>query len=389
MNPSEAAERARQQQDLKAFVSLCDDAPDAEFTVAVKDVIDVAGLPTTSGTSAVPAYTPDSDAPVTTAIRSAGGGIVGKTNLHEWAIGLTSNNPSFGRVVNPRYRELIAGGSSGGSAAAVAAGLCDWALGTDTGGSIRVPAAACGVVGLKPTLGLLSNEGVVPVSESLDTVGPMAQDVATIESAMAVLTGMPVPSDLEPSALVRPPASWLGELDPAVQKVWNEVSDGLAVADLPDRDPITAAAWSVLAFEAHRFHRQRLAMDPAPFSPDVRDVLDRGAVVSQEEYEASRQVLADAARRCDAALGEDTVLIIPATASAIPTHTDGGSREPLTRFTRPFNGTGQPTICLPAPSDEPPIGIQLVARRGADWRLLRTARVLERKWAQIDRSSEG
>lgn len=382
MRPDHARGLAAAQPHLNAFVRLCTDGGDEGFAVAVKDIIDVAGVPTTAGTSALPAPVPDRDAPVVAAIRAAGGGIVGKANLHEWAIGLTSVNPSFGRVGNPRFPDLIAGGSSGGSAAAVAAGMCDWALGTDTGGSIRVPAAACGVVGFKPTYGLLSNDGVLPVSESLDTVGPLGSSVAAVHQAIRVLAGPAAQPAHRPGfTLVRPPRGWCGELDPGIERVWAPLAADLDEVELPDRDGLTAASWAVLAFEAHRFHRERLERTPWVFSPDVRAVLDAGAELDRARYERALDRLAADAAACDEALGPDGVLLVPATASAVPTVESVASREPLTRFTRPFNGTGQPTVCLPVPADGRPVGMQLVAPRGTDHWLLDAAETVESTWA--------
>lgn len=382
MRPDHARDLAAARPHLNAFIQLCTDGGDEGFAVAVKDVIDVAGVPTTAGTSALAAYVPERDAPVVAAIRAAGGGVVGKANLHEWAIGLTSDNPSFGRVGNPRFPDLIAGGSSGGSAAAVAAGMCDWALGTDTGGSIRVPAAACGVVGFKPTFGLLSNHGVVQVSESLDTVGPLALSVAAVRQAMLVLAGpAPKPAREPGFTLVRPPRGWLGELDPAIERVWRSLAASLDEVELPDRDELTSASWVVLAFEAHRFHHDRLVRMPQVFSPDVRAVLDAGAELDHARYQRALNRLAADAAACDEALGSDRVLLIPATASAIPPINSAASREPLTRFTRPFNGTGQPTVCLPVPTDGQPIGMQLIAPRGTDHWLLDAAEAVESTWA--------
>src|SRR5581483_10509754 len=136
------------------------------------------------------------DAPVVRRVREHGAVVVGKTNLHEFAYGVTSVNPHYGAVLNPHDTERVAGGSSGGSAVAVATGMCDWALGSDTGGSIRIPAAFCGVVGLKPTIGTIDTETVVPLSRTLDTLGPLAPDVATAAvalEAMSELSGLLAP----------------------------------------------------------------------------------------------------------------------------------------------------------------------------------------------------
>ncbi|HZU16135.1 MAG TPA: amidase, partial [Candidatus Dormibacteraeota bacterium] len=192
MTPDEARERIRHRSDLNAFISLTDEDGRGPV-VAVKDLVDVRGTVTTAGSRLLPQVPADRDAPVIARMRQAGCVVIGKANLHEWAFGLTSENPHYGPVRNPLDPSRVAGGSSGGSAAAVAAGMCDWALGTDTGGSIRVPAALCGVVGFKPTLGTVDTEGVVPLSRTLDTLGPLAPDVRSAASAleaMSELTGL-------------------------------------------------------------------------------------------------------------------------------------------------------------------------------------------------------
>src|SRR5579864_9265613 len=189
LDPARARIRARPE--LNAFISVFDRQGAGEV-VAVKDLVDVAGMVTTAGGVMLPNSPAAADAPVVARLRRQGCVFVGKTNLHEFAYGVTSANPHYGAVLNPRDPSRVAGGSSGGSAVAVATGMCDWAIGTDTGGSIRIPASLCGVVGFKPTRGLLSTEGVLPLSESLDTVGPLARDVRTAARALEILSGAPL-----------------------------------------------------------------------------------------------------------------------------------------------------------------------------------------------------
>src|SRR5581483_10904453 len=171
------------------------------------------------------------DAPVVRRVREHGAVVVGKTNLHEFAYGVTSVNPHYGAVLNPHDTERVAGGSSGGSAVAVAAGMCDWAVGSDTGGSIRIPASLCGVVGYKPTRSLISTLDVVPLSRSLDTVGPLAPDVAGAARA-AEMMGAPgalVPESATRAPSLGVPAGWVrpDELDEATGEVWKAVSTGV------------------------------------------------------------------------------------------------------------------------------------------------------------------
>src|SRR5207244_7794968 len=159
--------------DLSAFLSLSDERGDGTV-VAVKDLVDVKGMVTTAGGVILPAEPATDDAPVITRIRHAGGVVVGKANLHEFAYGVTSVNPHYGPVRNPYDSSRVAGGSSGGSAGAVAAGMCDWAVGSDTGGSIRIPASFCGVAGFKPEFGSIEIAGVIPLAHPPATLGPAA-----------------------------------------------------------------------------------------------------------------------------------------------------------------------------------------------------------------------
>src|SRR5207237_9186129 len=186
---------------------------------------------TTDGGTLPPTQPAEDDAPVIKRMRRQGCVVVGKANLHEWAFGVTSGNPHYGAVRNPHDPSRVPGGSSGGSAVAVAAGMCDWAIGTDTGGSIRIPASLCGVVGFKPKLGTIASEGGFPLSKSLDTVGPMASDVASVARAFGQMSGG---SDQALEA-ARPrlvvPKGWVRELDETTERAWSRVSAGLPEVD--------------------------------------------------------------------------------------------------------------------------------------------------------------
>src|SRR5216684_3475570 len=185
---NEARRQIEARAELQAFISTSSEQG-AGTVVAVKDLVDVAGMVTTAGGIILPNEPAERDAPVIDAIRARGCVVVGKTNLHEFAFGVTSVNPHFGAVLNPHDPSRVAGGSSGGSAVAVATGMCDWAIGSDTGGSIRIPSALCGVVGFKPALGSIDVAGVIPLSHSLDTLGPIAPDVASAAAAYSMMSG--------------------------------------------------------------------------------------------------------------------------------------------------------------------------------------------------------
>src|SRR5881396_3407929 len=208
MRIDDARARIRERSDLNAFISVSDERGDGTV-VAVKDLVDVKRMVTTAGGVILPAEPAKDDAPVITRIRDAGCVVVGKTNLHEFAYGVTSVNPHFGTVRNPHDPTRVAGGSSGGSAVAVAAGMCEWSIGSDTGGSIRIPASLCGVCGFKPAFGSVDIGGVIPLSPSLDTLGPLAPTIAACAGAHTMMSG----EDVSLDALTRPrlavPAGWI------------------------------------------------------------------------------------------------------------------------------------------------------------------------------------
>ncbi|HXV58138.1 MAG TPA: amidase, partial [Gaiellaceae bacterium] len=195
----------------RAFLALATEPGDG-VRLAVKDLIDTAGLVTTYGSAIFRDHVPARTAPCVERLREAGYAVVGKANLHEFAYGITSDNPHYGAVVNPLDPGRIPGGSSGGNGAALAAGLCDVALGTDSAGSIRLPAACCGVVGLKPTWGLVPAEGVFPLAPSFDTVGPMARSVGDCSRMLSALAGVePESGDL------RAALAWTEHANPLVR----------------------------------------------------------------------------------------------------------------------------------------------------------------------------
>lgn len=339
---------------------------------------------TTAGSVILPPQPMTEDAALVRVMREHGCVVLGKTNLHEFAFGVTSRNPHYGDVLNPRDPSRIAGGSSGGSAVAVATGMCDWAVGSDTGGSIRIPAALCGVVGFKPTYGAVSTMGVVPLSRSLDTMGPLAPDVATAARALEMMGGPPAAA--EPARplgdfRIGVPAGWVSDVDGQVGRAWAAASAGLAEVEVPDRRRLGRVALTILDFEAAAFHKQWLDTVPEKYSADVRDRLREAAQVGAEEYQealgerdALREQMAQALAGWDA-------LLVPATAVVAPLVEQSEVRGALSMFTRPFNTTGQPVISLPAPAEGLPVGIQVVGHAGRDAELVTVARALEAAWA--------
>jgi aspartyl-tRNA(Asn)/glutamyl-tRNA(Gln) amidotransferase subunit A len=266
MDPLSTRLRAQELAHYGGFISLSDDPGSGSAPlVAVKDNIDVAGMVTTAGGRHLPPVPAESDAPIVAALRAAGGHVVGKANMHEYAFGVTNDNPHFGFARNPHDDQRVPGGSSGGSAVVVGLGLCDWAIGTDTGGSIRIPAGLCGVVGMKPTTGSLSIEGIFPLAESLDVPGPMARDVRSTGRALEMLTGggnfdPGAPGDWAPSLAV--PAGWEEGLDDETERVWQQVTSGLPRVDFPSLKELEDAFQPILFPEATSYHRDWLRERP-------------------------------------------------------------------------------------------------------------------------------
>ena len=385
----EARQRAQELAHLNAFISMTDEAGDGTV-VAVKDMIDVRGTVTTGGARILPAEPAAEDAAVVRNLRARGCMVIGKTNLHAWAFGATSENPDFGDVRNPRDEARVAGGSSGGSAVAVATGMCAWAIGTDTGGSNRTPASLCGVVGFKPTFGALSTEGVLPLAPSLDTVGPIAPDVATAAQAFEAMSGRALTldagaADVRELALAVP-AGWVQGLDDETRRVWGTVASGLPEIDFPARARGAEPALTVLYAEAGAVHRQWIDRYSDRYPPDVLAKLRDGLSVTEGEY---RDAL-DACRRFredveEAMSGWDAVLL-PATACVAPLLGQTANvTEPLTRFTRPFNASGQPVIVVPAPGSRLPVGVQIVGHADRDAALVRVAAAVEHAWKSESR----
>lgn len=352
--------------------------------VAVKDLVDVAGMVTTAGGIILPNEPAEQDAPVIQMIRARGCVIVGKTNLHEFAFGVTSVNPHYGAVLNPHDPSRVAGGSSGGSAVAVAAGMCDWAIGTDTGGSIRIPASLCGVVGFKPEIGSVETSGVVPLAWSLDTVGPIAPDVASAAQAFTMMSNQKISLEHVNRPRLAVPIGWVAGLDAPTEAAWRLVSSGLPQVEFVDRDPLFRTGLTLLLVQAATYHRKWVEQFPEKYGADVLAHLKRGLTILgvdlvQAMRDQPRLIVAT-----EEAMEDVDALLLPATAIVAPLVGAGDEvREPLARFTRPFNTTGQPVVALPAPVPRGglPVGMQVVGRNNAD--TLRAALWLEREWKNL------
>ena len=302
-------------------------------------------------------------------LEEAGYAIVGKTNLHEFAYGVTSENPHFGTVPNPLAPGRIAGGSSGGSAAALAAGLADAALGTDSGGSIRIPAACCGIVGFKPTFGLVPLEGCFPLAPSFDHAGPMARLVADCARMLELLA--PDFSPREPLAPEEPrlAVAWLDRADPLVRVRVEEVA-----ARFPRRTaidfPRPRGVDAVFRREIADVHRGLFPEHADSYGEDVREKIEECLQVSEGEAEAAARERELYRERCLELLEGFDLLLTPTLAFVAPEigRITNANRDDMTRFTFPFNALGWPALALPcgAAEDGLPASAQLVGRRGDD-----------------------
>ncbi len=359
--------------------------------IALKDLIDQAGTPTTAG-SRVPPPTPrTSDAVVTERLRAAGAVLIGKTNLHEYAFGTTSEDSAFGAVKHPADPTRLAGGSSGGSAAALVAGMAVGAIGTDTGGSIRIPSAVCGLVGLKPGIGEVPVDGVVPLSTTLDHVGPIARTVTDAAAIHAVLTRTTAralrPPRLQGVRLGRLTGYFEELLEQAVRVQYEAAverlkRDGVTLTEvqIPHAADMSAIYLHIVLPEAAAWHASTLERCPERYTPNVRLRLEMGRYVLAEDYLRARAAQEVIRREVERALDGVDALLLPTVAITAPavgadTVAIDGRQEPvravMLRLTQPFNLSGHPAIALPcAAGDGLPVSAQLVGRRARTWALL-------------------
>lgn len=364
--------------------------------VAVKDCINVAGVPCTQGSPFFAGNVPARDARVVARLRAAGAILVGKTNLHEFAFGGTSQNPFTGVCRNPYDPRRIPGGSSGGSAVAVADGMAEAALGTDTGSSIRMPAALCGVSGLRPTHGIVSTDGVFPVSPRLDTVGPMARGAADLARMLAVLAE---PGARERLGLVRNPIDRLAddiagltiaipddfhfaESDPPVAaavmdsaKVLEGLGARLIATAIPKAAEVQSKLMPLLIADAADLHRQRLVSAPERFSQGVRSRMEPGLSMDPAERAGLWRWIADWRQKALAFFGTADVLLTPTVPSVAPEAGDDAALAAVTRRLSRFAwlapAAGLPALQLPCGFvDGLPVGLQLMSAPFTDARLL-------------------
>ena len=322
--------------------------------LAVKDLFDTAGVRTTYGSAVFADHVPGQTAAWVAELEAAGWVTTGKTNLHEFAYGVTSQNLHYGTVPNPRFPGRTAGGSSGGSAAALVLGEADAALGTDTGGSVRIPAACCSVVGFKPTYGLLSTDGIFPLAPSFDHAGPMATDV---EGCISLL-GIDVP---EVS---------LTDLSLAVS--WGGRARARAT---PIEFPTAESVVPVFMREVGDVHRDLYAENAELYGENIRGKIERCIAVADADYEAGVRARAEHAEHATEALEGFDLLVTPTLSCPVPALdvVEVEVRASMTLYTFPFNALGWPALAIG--------GVQLVGRAGDDALVLGAGLALERELA--------
>jgi aspartyl-tRNA(Asn)/glutamyl-tRNA(Gln) amidotransferase subunit A len=366
--------------------------------ISIKDIFDIAGLPTTAASHVRRGHVAARDATVIARLRDAGAVFVGKTNLHEFALGTTNEESAYGPVHHPLDPARSPGGSSGGSAASVLAGMALASIGTDTGGSIRIPSAACGLVGLKPSFRDVPTQGVVPLSSSLDHVGPLCATVADAEALFRVIADAPGAAGTVPAAprglrLGVPRRYFFDLLDADVARAFGETCARLSAAGvllddvaIPHAQEIAAVYLHVALTEAAAFHSRTLEMQPDDYTPSVRTRLEAGRYVLAEDYLRALRGRDVLRHEVAAALnGRDGLLLpalaVPATVLGAATVRVAGRDEPVRnvtlRLTQLFNITGHAAITVPcgATSAGLPIGAQLAGP--STTAVLRVAATLE------------
>ena len=386
------ADRARREADkVDALVAAGrDPGPLAGVPYGVKDLFAVAGLPNTAGSGLYADADPEpADARAITLLQQAGAVLVATLNMDEFAYGFATINARHGTTRNPHDHDRLAGGSSGGSAAMVASGLLPFSLGSDTNGSVRVPARLTGIYGLKPTHGDLPMQGVFPFAQSFDDCGPFTACAADMACVWQVLSGRSAAMDRDASPrIARLGGRFADNCDPDQVAAMDAIAPQAPVIELPDIARARSAAFLITAFEGGRLHRDALSRNAMAFDPATRDRLIAGALLPQQLYDEAQAFRADFRERVLALIAEYDVLLAPATPCTAPPLADpmieiDGKRTParadLGIHTQPISFTGLPSLAVPLHRPgRLPIGLQLIGRPHGEPALLRFAAMLER-----------
>lgn len=395
---ADAARAAADAADARAKAGISLGSLDGAI-VSIKDLFDVAGEPTRAGSKILIGAPPaEADAPIVRRLRAAGAVIVAKTNMTEFAFSGVGMNPHHGTPGNPADRARVPGGSSSGAAVAAADHMCEIAIGTDTGGSTRVPAAMCGIVGFKPSQWRIPTEGAFPLSFALDSIGPIARSVADCARADAVMAGDAF-TPLEPASVAGlrlgiPQGMLLQDFDNTVGTRFGAAKKKLADAGvrltderMPLLDEMAAVngKGGIAPSEAYAIHRDNLARHPDAFDPNVRARIERGGKASAADYIDMLRARARLVRAMDARLSGLDALVLPTTAITAPTiaemedtHTFNSKNMLLLRNTSTWNFFDMCAISIPIPGSGLPVGLMLVARNGQDRRLFEIAAGVER-----------
>ena len=326
----------------------------------MKDLFDTAGARTTYGSAIFADHVPDETAPWVRQLEERGWVNIGKTNLHEFAYGVTSQNLHYGVVPNPSYPGRTAGGSSGGTAAAISLGVADAGLGTDTGGSIRIPAACCGIAGFKPTYGLVPIEGVFPLAPSFDHAGPMARNVAGCIELLGIDVPLIALGDLSLAV------AWADRAEPLVRERVLANAGRARPIDFPTAESVGPAFMR----EVGDVHRDLYPENAELYGENIRGKIERCIALGDAEYEAAVRARAELTERAHAALEGYDLLLTP-TLAFVPPPADVVEpevRAAFTLFTFPFNALGWPALAIPAgpAEDGLPASLQIVGRPGED-----------------------
>ncbi|MEO0544404.1 MAG: amidase [Pseudomonadota bacterium] len=372
--------------------------------VAIKDNYLTREYPTTACSDAAPLVSPGEDATVVSNLRAAGAVIFGKTNMHEWAYGATNATSNVGVTRNPHDREHITGGSSGGSGAAVAAGIVSAALGSDTGGSIRIPSSACGVYGFKPSYGRASRHGVLPLSWSLDAPGPMARSLRDIEHLLPYFLG-PDPKDASTSRakpfgglpgptraklinLSGPGLERSNEVDAVINDALSRTTYNVVRSSLDNIDQYFAAWEAILHCEASAYHHGRILEDAIGYSPVTRAHLEAGIRLTAMDVMKAQQLRARLLACLLSDMPQWDALVLPTLPVPAPAHGDdwqefGGrkvtTQDSMTWFCWLGNLAGLPCLSMPVGKSTKglPIGMMLMGRPNGDEALLAIAKTLD------------